>query len=182
MKFKPLIFVIALQVAWILGTVVSQERILDVGKVVLLETQPVDPRDLLRGDFVILNYKINNVPLERFSPQLSTEVPAGTKIYVALASTGTNAFSQVTRASLERLRVSEGEVLLRGKAQKNWQTQSGSVRIEYGLEKYFVAEGTGNPSGVLTVQAAISKSGRASIKEVFIDGKSYVEAMRQSEK
>jgi uncharacterized membrane-anchored protein len=50
MKLKILVLVLALQTAWILGTTLVQERALASGKVVLLETRPVDPRDLLRGD------------------------------------------------------------------------------------------------------------------------------------
>jgi hypothetical protein len=41
-----------------------------------------------------------------------------------------------------------------------------------------VPEGTGNPSGKLTVQAAIARSGHATIKQVFLDGKPYREVMR----
>ena len=32
--------------------------------------------------------------------------------------------------------------------------------------------------GKLTAQAVVSKSGRASLKEVFVDGKPYAEAMK----
>jgi hypothetical protein len=32
------------------------------------------------------------------------------------------------------------------------------------------AEGTGNPIGKFTVQAVVPASGRASIKQVFVDG------------
>ena len=180
MKLKLLLAVLALQSAWILGTVVSQERILHTGKTVLLETQPVDPRDPLRGDFVRLNYKISNVPREKFSPAANGEIPAGAKIFVALAPAGTNGFWEVTCASLESFRPADGEVLLRGKSQWSWRSQSGPVHIEYGLEQYFVAEGTGNPRGKLTVQAAVSGSGRASIKEVFVDGKPYKQAMKSA--
>ena len=63
MKLKLLILILALQTAWILGTTFIQERALTNGKVVLLETRPVDPRDLLRGDYLTLNYKISDVPL-----------------------------------------------------------------------------------------------------------------------
>ena len=55
MKTKLLVLVLALQSAWLLGTAFTQERILRVGQLILLETQPVDPRDLLRGDYVRLN-------------------------------------------------------------------------------------------------------------------------------
>jgi uncharacterized membrane-anchored protein len=30
---------------------------------VLLKTAPVDPRDFLRGDYVVLNYDISSVPV-----------------------------------------------------------------------------------------------------------------------
>ena len=80
MKLKLLILILTLQAVWILGTVVQQENIWRTGKVILLETQPVDPRDLLRGDFVRLNYKISSVPREKFTPPLTGELSAGTKI------------------------------------------------------------------------------------------------------
>jgi uncharacterized membrane-anchored protein len=37
---------------------------LSTGESVLLEVLPVDPRDLLRGDYVILRYKISDIPNE----------------------------------------------------------------------------------------------------------------------
>lgn len=178
MKLKLLIFVLALQAAWILGTSIRQENILRVGKIVLLETQPVDPRDPLRGDFVRLNYKISNVPREKFSPPPAGELAAGRKIYVALMPSGTNGFWEVSRASLEKFNPVDGEVLLAGKNQWSWQSSAGLIHLEYGIEQYYVAEGTGNPQGKLTVQVAIGGSGRASIKEVFVDGKPYAEVMK----
>lgn len=182
MKLKWLIAVLGLQTAWILGTVITQENILSGGKTVLLETQPVDPRDPLRGDFVRLSYKISNVPREKFSPAVSGELKAGTTLYVALAPAGTNGFWEVTRASLDRFSPAGNEVLVRGKSRWMWQSQSGPVQIEYGLEHYFVAEGTGNPRGKLTVQAAISGSGRAAIKQVFVDGRPYIEVAKEQVK
>jgi uncharacterized membrane-anchored protein len=62
---------------------------------------------------------------------------------------------------------------------RHWWGGSSSVRVEYGLERYYVREGTGNPRGKLTVQAAVPKSGRATIKQVFVDGKPYAEAMSE---
>ena len=177
MKNKLVILVLALQAAWVLATAVRQENLLRVGQIVLLETRPVDPRDPLRGDFVRLNYNISDVPVKLFSSPVKTDLPDGTKIFVALAPTGTNRFYEITRAGLESFPPAAGEVLLRGKAMRSWRNTN-SVHVEYGIEKYFVAEGTGNPRGKLTVQAAVSQSGHASIKEVFVDGKPYIEAMK----
>lgn len=56
------------------------------------------------------------------------------------------------------------------------------MRVEYGLERYYVKEGTGNPRGKLTVRVAVGAEGKPVIKEVFLDGKPYAEAMRQQMK
>jgi len=179
MKLKLLILVLALQSAWILGTAFTQERALNVGRLIMLETQPVDPRDPLRGDFVRLNYPISDVPRERFfSPPLTGGLPYGTTVFVALAPAGTNEFYQVARASTAWFTPAANEVVLHGKTTQNWRNRTSSIHVEYGIEQYFVAEGTGNPRGRLTVQAAVSKSGRTNIKEVFVDGKPYAEAMK----
>jgi uncharacterized membrane-anchored protein len=178
MKTRLFVLVLALQTMWILGTAFTQERVLRVGQVILLETQPVDPRDLLRGDYVRLNYKISDVPREQFfSPPLTGELAAGTTVFVALTPAGTNGFYQVSRASQERFTTTANEVLLRGTVAASWRHRADAIHVEYGLEQYFVAEGTGNPHGKLTVQAAVAKSGRANIKQVFVDGKPYAEAM-----
>ena len=177
MKPKLVLLVLTLQTAWLLGTVALQEHALATGKVILLETQRVDPRDLLRGDYLILNYKISAVPGKLFSPPVPNDLAPGTKIYVALAP-GTNRFYEVTRASTNRLVPSLDEILLIGKSDSSWWNTN-SVSVTYGIENYFVAENTGNPVGKLTVQAAVPTSGRAKIKQVFLDGKPYEEAMKR---
>jgi uncharacterized membrane-anchored protein len=176
MKRNLFIIVLALQSAWVLYTVAVQERAWSVGKVITLETERVDPRDLLRGDYLILNYKISNVPTNLFSPPVNRDLPLGTKIYVALESRGD--FFAVARASTNQLEPSGNQVLLKATYTWNGGNVTNAVHVEYGLERYFVREGTGNPRGKLTVQAVVPASGRASIKQMFLDGKPYAEAMK----
>lgn len=179
MKLKLLILVLALQCAWLLGTTFQQERALRVGRTIMLETAPVDPRDLLRGDYLILNYKISTVSANLFSPPLEADLPQGTTVWVTLALS-TNQFHAVTRASTVKFAPEANEILVRSKSMSPRRSSTDSIRLEYSLEKYFVAEGTGNPSGKLTVQAAVSASGRALIKQVFLNGQPYAEAMKNS--
>jgi uncharacterized membrane-anchored protein len=179
MKLKLLLLVLALQSAWLLGTVVVQERALAAGNIILLETRRVDPRDLLRGDYLILNYRISDVPTNLFSPPVTKDLPAGANIFVALAP-GTDRLYEVRRASTNEFMPAAGEVLLRGKSANVWWNATNSIHVAYGIENYFVAEGAGNPAGKLTVQAAVTTSGRASIKQVFVDGKPYAGAMKDS--
>jgi uncharacterized membrane-anchored protein len=175
MKLKLLLLVLALQTAWILGTTFVQERTLTGGKLVLLETRPVDPRDLLRGDYVTLSYKISDVALT--PPIPGDGLPAGTTVYVALEQRGQ--FHEVALASTNPITPAEGQVVLKGHSRSWWNNAAGTVHLEYGLERYYVREGTGNPRGKLTVQAAVPDSGQAQIKEVFVDGKPYAKAMKE---
>jgi uncharacterized membrane-anchored protein len=176
MKLKLLILVLALQSAWILGTTFVQEHALASGKIILLETRRVDPRDLLRGDYLILNYKISDVPTNLFSPPVPRNLPYGTKVFVALAPT-TNEFYEVARASTNSFAPAENQVLLQGRSAWGWGSTN-MIHIQYGLERYYVSEGKGNPTGKLTAQAVVPASGHASLRQVFVDGKPYAEAMK----
>jgi uncharacterized membrane-anchored protein len=178
MKLKLFILVLALQTAWLLAIVVMQEFALAHGKVILLETQRIDPRDMLRGDYLILNYKISDVPGKLFSSPVKNDLAPGTKIFVALAP-GTNQFYEITRASTNAFAPTANEILLKGKSANRWWNATNSVHVTYGIENYFVAEGTGNPTGKLTVQVIVPASGHPKIAQVFVDGKPYAEVMKQ---
>jgi len=167
--------ILGLQTAWILGTAAVQERNLTVGQVVTLETQPVDPRDFLRGDYVILNYKISRLPGSIFVPPLDGTLPPGQPVFVKLAPQGQ--FFEAIEASTRPMKLNGNGVVVQGVVDRNWNTNE--VRVSYGIERYYVTEGTGNPVGKLTVRAAVPKSGKATIKAVLLDGRPYVEAMRQ---
>jgi uncharacterized membrane-anchored protein len=178
MKLKLLILVLALQCAWLLGTVAVQEHALATGKVILLETARVDPRDLLRGDYLILNYKISDVPTNLFSPPVTKDLPNGTKVFVALAP-ATNQFYVVVKAGTNEFVPATDEILLQGRSTwPRWNAATNSVHIEYGLERFYVAEDTGNPAGKLAAQVVVPASGRGRVREVYVDGKPYAEAMK----
>jgi uncharacterized membrane-anchored protein len=177
MKLKLLVLVLVLQAAWLLGMVATQEYALARGKAVLLKTQPVDPRDLLSGDYLMLRYKISDVPTNLLSPPMKRELPYGTKIFVAFAP-GTNQFYVATRAGTNEFAAAADEVLLQGEIANRWWNTTNSVHVEYGIERYYVAEGTGNLRGKLTARAVVPASGHARLQQVFLDGKPYEQAMR----
>jgi len=109
-------------VAMILGRTVPY-----VGaQTVLLKVEPVDPRDLLRGDYVTLGYAISRTPVGKYN--------AGQSVYVTLIPEadgrhyGAGEFLGEPPAS---------GVFVRGTAQ-------GHGRATYGIESYYVQEGTGH--------------------------------------
>ena len=53
--------VVLLQVVSIITFVVIQEVRFSESKIITLQTQPIDPRDIFRGDYVILDYEISHL-------------------------------------------------------------------------------------------------------------------------
>ena len=86
---KKIIF-IAVSFLWIIvavGLVISKQQIMRTGKTILLETVPVDPRDFLRGDYVILRYKISTLDLQQVKSEKSY-YDRGQRVYVMLQPKG----------------------------------------------------------------------------------------------
>lgn len=180
MKAKLLLIVLGLQTAWFVGMVTLQEFRLHTGTVVLLETMPVDPRDLLRGDYVTLNYTISTLPASLFQGTFTNKAVTGTPVFVSLTRHGE--FFEAERASFRPLDATKGGAVLRGRVSSRfWWNETPdanmTVRVDYGLEQFFVREGTGNPTGKVTVAVSVPSSGNAVIKQVYVGGKPYAEAM-----
>lgn len=179
MKAKFLSLVVGLQVLWVIGTVVVQETKLSQGTVVRLETRPVDPRDLLRGDYVILNYELSTLNAILFKEGLTNRAPDGTPVYVKLERQGE--FHRAAEASFTPLTADADHPVLRGTVDSTWSwtpNNPANVHVNYGLEHFYVREGTGNPRGKLTVDVAIPSSGKGIIREVYLEGVKYAEAMK----
>lgn len=177
--------IVGLQIAWIGVTAATKEVQLRGDNCVLLETAPVDPRDFLRGDYVTLRYKISDIPIA-FLPAVPSngsqagameDAFAGRKIYVVLEPHGQ--FYEAVAAGFEVPKVPGNQAVIRGTVTpERWRWRTGSVHVNYEIERYYVPEGAGNPRGKVTVKAVLGSDGAALIKEVFVDGKPYAEAMR----
>ncbi|MEN8195578.1 MAG: GDYXXLXY domain-containing protein, partial [Pseudomonadota bacterium] len=60
-RIHLLVLVVVLQTAALVGMVAVKHRTLIAGRPILLETEPIDPRSLFRGDYVRLNYAIGSL-------------------------------------------------------------------------------------------------------------------------
>lgn len=132
------------------------------GEDVLLKTRPVDPRDLFRGDYVILSYEINSLNVDTLVGDNSFNV--GDTIYVDLSENGTyyDAIG-VYKTPIDSLYI-KGEVT---------SLRSSRISVVYGVESYFVPEGTGRQierQPDLDVMLAVDSRGRSAIQYVMIDG------------
>lgn len=121
------------------------------GKEILLETMPLDPTDLFRGDHVVLNYKISQVDESIIPGELKNDESKyfGKNMYAVLKPVGE--FYEVERISLDK---PDGGVFLKCRYEYREGTQfqpglktggaSGTIyHFSYYLDRYFVPENTG---------------------------------------
>jgi uncharacterized membrane-anchored protein len=177
----------ALATALLLGLVLlalveQRARILRGGTEIRLRTVPVDPRDLFRGDYVILAYPISTVEAAG-----QPGFQRGERVYVSLGR-DEQGFARATGVSREWPKVSDGVVVIAGRVTANsacatmadgsfdCSGRRNRLRIAYGLESYFVPQGEGKAiettdKARIEVVAAVSSSGEAAIKRLLIDGK-----------
>lgn len=141
--------------------------------VILLKGRPVDPQDLLRGDYMILGYDINSPERETIAGVPETVRNAGGgDAWVLLERRGN--YHEVIQVSHNRLNPNPNQVLVRGSFGYDFQGANSRPRIDYGIERYFVPEGKGSPRFTLVeIEASVSPAHRLYIKRVLLDGKSY---------
>ena len=162
--------VIIISLFWIAiaaGLVISKQHIMRTGRTVLLETVPVDPRDFLRGDYVILRYKISTIDLSQV--QSAETYSRGKKVYVKLEPKGKFWEASAVKTKIPAL---DNGVYIKAKVSYYYNKK---LELNYGIESYFIPEGEGsklernmrpNKSSV-EVEILVDRSGNAIIKKLF---------------
>ena len=179
---RALLFALAaaIQVALVALMVYDRVRVLREGSEVTLQTRPVDPRDFLRGDYVVLTYEITNLPAGALKDTPSQG--RGTPVFVKLARKGDGPHEAVS-VHTEPVSVADGEALIRGRVTGGATCGSAHrafcerLQINYGIERYFVPQDEGREiersrnQGKVSVVAAVTPAGRAAIKRLLLGGK-----------
>lgn len=176
---------IAVLCGLILAMVVERASVLRSGATVKLATEPVDPRDLFRGDYVVLNYGISSLNLTRLAA--SGEYERNSTLFVGLRADADGVARPVRVARADEPR-DPSLIWLAGKV--GYQTGCPArrdetepcapgdkvLRMTYGLESYFVPQGQGRTietteASRVHILAAVTPGGRSAIKSLLIDGK-----------
>ena len=148
--------VVAAQVVGLVAFAGVRQVVLSEGREVTLQTAPVDPRSLFQGDYAILDYEIATLP------ESLGYLPAGGEIFVALQECR----DVWCAARYDLARPPPSEVFIRGVVNQHG-------RLEFGIDTYFVPEGTGhiieNAEDVKVV-ISLGDRGQAVIKRVLVDG------------
>ncbi len=139
------------------------------GTTVWLKVVPVNPRDMFKGDYVILSYAISQAPpmsgpTDASGELLFDEPLDGTAVYVILVP---DADGIHHRAGECQIKPPPDGLYIRG-------TWKGGNRIEYGIESFYVQAGTGLDyeqaarTGTLSAEVAIGGDGQAGLKRLKV--------------
>ena len=168
------------QIGFLSWMIVGRAAILRNGAEVLLRIQPVDPRDLLRGDYVVLAYDISQIPASIIAnvPEGMTVTEEG-PIYVRLTMGSDKHWSAVSASLGEPSATppAAGEVDMKGLIAGGWSfSRDTPVRIEYGIERFYLPEGEG-----LAIQNDIRERPFSMLVAVGKDGAAQIKALLEGD-
>lgn len=154
---------VALQVVFLMGWAGYHETVRLTAPTIRLKTLPVDPRDILRGDYMTLSYEIS-----RPDKSVNRAGELRGEVFVVLKREG-------------RYHVVE-EILSTPPPEDDrrmwviataWGAED-NPRLDYGIERFFVPEGRGTPRfETLEADVAVSAMHRLYIERLWVDGKRF---------
>jgi uncharacterized membrane-anchored protein len=167
---KVLLVTVAAQLLILVGMIALRAVPLVTGQTVLVRVVPVDPRDLFRGDYVILSYEFSRVPAEGVEGLSSTERGKRSKwegrtVYVPLVPDSNQVHWRAEKVTV--VKPARGP-FLRGQ-------MSSHGALEFGIEAYYLQEGTGLRyeqairDRQLSAELAVTSSGQAALKGLRIE-------------
>lgn len=129
------------------------------GKEIILATQPVDPFDILRGQYLTIRYDISQVPTIKGAF-------VGDQVYVTLKEDS----SHIWRYEKVSLVKPEGD-FIKGEITSIYGE---SMQIKYGIEQYFFERNAHIETRNMTIKVKIGVSGQARIVELMKDNKPLI--------
>lgn len=150
-----------------------------VGETIRLQVEPVDPRDLFRGDYVILSYGINRVPPEGIEGipdskpsdrnYYRSQAPEEQTVYVRLEPDKDGKLWH--SASVSTSRPTSGKYI-RGVYRRYYY---GPGTLCFGIEAYYVPEGKGRSyedaarNHKLTAEIVLTSWGQAKLRGLEVE-------------
>lgn len=140
------------------------------GTPIVLDLRPVDPRDLLRGDYVIIDLSLTRISKDVDGAGNDFEI--GDTVYVGL---GTNPDGVAVPRVVTAKRGDAGDLAIEGTV-KN--TVNGELILDYGISAFFLPEGEGLvienlEIGRVQLVAALAQDGRSVPVKLLVDGKEF---------
>lgn len=166
------------QIGFLASAIIGRAAVLRDGREVVLEVAPVDPRDLLRGDYVILDYAISRLETALFPEPLpvgEARARGDGTVFVRLKRGDDGVWQAAAARVGDRPAGAPGpdEVDLRGTMRPLWSADQARANVRYGIERYYVPEGEGRAIEAdmrqrpFRVKIAVADDGAGQIKALY---------------
>jgi uncharacterized membrane-anchored protein len=167
------------QIGFLSWIIAGRAAVLRSGREIVLKVQPIDPNDLLRGDYVQLTYEISRIPTTQI-----TNIPPGQPVskdgwmYVRVKKGGDGYWHPASATFDGPLGATPepDEADVRGHIAEGWGlAHDDSIGVDYGIDRFYLPEGEGlalqqdmrvRPFGV---RIALASDGTPAIK-TLLDG------------
>lgn len=164
------IVIVILQIAVLCVMIVKRVHLLDTGVKVLLKCEPIDPRSLINGDYVFLNYQISSLTKDLYTGMNLKNLKSNDTVYVAIDKPANGKYwvAKSFSSDFETLN-KEYPVVMSGTIKDTYL----AFRIHYGVENYFVPQNQGlqieQKMGDVSVEVSVSDTGENAISRLFIN-------------
>lgn len=163
------------QIGFLSWMILARAALLRDGREILLKVEPVDPRDLLRGDYVRLGYEISRIPVSIVANMPAGETIGASDIRVRLRREP-DGFWRAASASLAVPLQGEAgpeEIDLIGHVEPAWNLgRESSLAVAYGIERFYLPEGEG-----LAIERDMRERSFGILAAVGPDGTTRVKAL-----
>ena len=155
-QYIGLIVVLAIVLIVILSFILYNQWPFMTGKKIVLATQPVDPFDPFRGQYMTINYEISRInDVEGFKESDS--------VFISLKKDEQGIWRKesVSKSKPDKGDFIKGEVT---------SVYGNTLRVEYGIEQFFFERHAELPTRNITVEAIVANSGRAKLVQLLYNG------------
>ena len=184
---------VLVQVVALAAMIADKQWTLNTGTPVVLQTIPVDPRSLFRGDYARLAYSISELRLDgETALGGDKDFRRHDTVWVAIKPDPDGA--KAVSVHHQRSAIAPGLLALKGEVQylnenkwdptTNKSVKQRTLNVRYGIEQYYIQEGAGRqierPQGgaKVSILVAIDTRGKAGILAILLDGRErYRETM-----
>lgn len=172
-----------LQAGFLAKMAYDRVSLIKYGREIALQVIPIDPRDVFRGEYVILGYDISQLQTPPDADARAEQKFArGQAVFVTLQPNADGNWTSKALSSTYPADVAASDVVLRGTVRSRFaRTAEGdtAVAIRYGIESYFVPEGTGKAledsvrEKKIQALVAVGSDGTAALKGLVIGGERH---------
>lgn len=183
MKNKNIVIILFLIVAVVQLFVPSQmiydqEDIINTGKIVKFQCEPIDPNDPFRGKYITLNFKENRIKVKNFKNWNNNET-----VY-AIIETSTEGFAKIK--SISKTEPIDNSIYLKLKINYIAEYDDNKIYLDFPFNRFYMNENKAKKAEEVYAESIIdttkiayalvaTKNGKAVIKDVLIDNISIKE-------